>query len=109
MDDRMEGFFRTAVGALAQRGMARLWMLEQERRALAVYVCIEWPGVVGLYNSGFDSAAASLSPGIVLLGHVIRDAIERRVPRFDFLRGEEPYKLAFGARSEDLYRIRVTR
>jgi CelD/BcsL family acetyltransferase involved in cellulose biosynthesis len=44
----------------------------------------------------------------VLLAHVIRDAIERGFGRFDFLRGEEPYKYAFGARAEDLFNVVVT-
>jgi len=43
----------------------------------------------------------------VLLGHVIRDAIERRVPVFDFLRGEEPYKYAFGPTPSDVMSARL--
>lgn len=109
MDDRMEAFFHAAVPALAARGMARLWTLEHAGRAIATFICVEWPRTVGLYNSGFDVAAARLSPGIVLLGHILRDAIERRLARFDFLRGQESYKLGFGGHLEDLYRVRVTR
>jgi CelD/BcsL family acetyltransferase involved in cellulose biosynthesis len=109
MDAQMEAFFRSAVGALAVRDQARLWTLEHDDRAIAAFLCLEWPGAVGLYNSGFDVSRAALSPGIVLLGHVIRDAIERGVGRFDFLRGEESYKLGFGARPADLYRVEVGR
>ena len=108
MDARMERFFRAAIEGLAERGMARLWMLEHQGRAIAAFICVEWPGAVGLYNSGFDTGRAALSPGIVLLARIIRDAIERGLVRFDFLRGEESYKLGFGAHSEDLYRIQVT-
>ncbi len=109
MNQRMEGFFRTVIVALAARGAARLWTLGADGRAVAAFICLEWAGTVGLYNSGFDTGMAALSPGIVLLAHVIRDAIERGSARFDFLRGEEPYKLAFGAHPEDLCRIRVAR
>ena len=50
---------------------------------------------------------AALSPGLVLLGHVIRDAIARGKRRFDFLRGEERYKYDFGPQPEDLYRVTI--
>ncbi|HET7875391.1 MAG TPA: GNAT family N-acetyltransferase [Methylomirabilota bacterium] len=107
MDERMEHFFRDATRALAEAGWARLWFLEWEGAALATFLCFEWGGSVGLYNSGFDPARAALAPGIVLLAHVIRDAIERGIPTFDFLRGEEPYKYAFGPAPRDLFNVRI--
>jgi CelD/BcsL family acetyltransferase involved in cellulose biosynthesis len=75
---------------------------------VASFLCLEYAGGVALYNSGFDPAHASLAPGIVLLAHVIRDAIDRALPMFDFLRGEEPYKYAFGPTPEELFNVRVT-
>ena len=107
MDERMEAFFRDATGALAAAGWARLWFLDWNGAAVASFLCIEHAGSVGLYNSGFDPAHAKLAPGIVLLAHVIRDAIHRGVAVFDFLRGEEPYKYAFGPTAHDLFRARV--
>jgi CelD/BcsL family acetyltransferase involved in cellulose biosynthesis len=111
MDERMEAFFRDATQALAERGWARLWFLDRDGSAVASFLCLEYlrpaGGSIGLYNSGFDPAHAKLAPGIVLLAHVIRDAIERGVPEFDFLRGEEPYKYAFGPTPQDLFRVRL--
>jgi CelD/BcsL family acetyltransferase involved in cellulose biosynthesis len=109
MDSRMEGFFRAVAGALAREGWLRVWFLEGGGHALAAYLTFEYAGSVALYNSGFDPAHAALSPGIVLLGHVIRDAIERGFRRFDFLRGDEPYKHGFGATPEDLFNVVVAR
>ncbi len=109
MDERMEVFFRAAAGALMDRSWLRLWFLEAAGEPLAAYLTYEYAGTAGLYNSGFDPARAALSPGIVLLCHVITDAIERGFRRFDFLRGEESYKYAFGPSPEDLFNIRVTR
>jgi CelD/BcsL family acetyltransferase involved in cellulose biosynthesis len=108
MDERMERFFRSATATLAAKGWARLWFLEHEGAAVAAFICLEYAGRVGLYNSGFDPARAQLAPGIVLLAHVIRDAIERGIPTFDFLRGEEPYKYGFGPSPEDVFNIRIT-
>lgn len=105
MDLRMERFFRLALGRLAAEGRARLWLLEWQGAAVASFICVEYAGTVGLYNSGFDPAHARVAPGIVLLAHVIRDAIERGVRVFDFLRGEEPYKYAFGPQPRDLHAL----
>jgi CelD/BcsL family acetyltransferase involved in cellulose biosynthesis len=107
MDERMERFFRSATARLAAAGWARLWFLEHEGAAVAAFLCLEYAGRVGLYNSGFDPARAQLAPGIVLLAHVIRDAIERGCPVFDFLRGEEPYKYGFGPSPEDVFNVKV--
>jgi CelD/BcsL family acetyltransferase involved in cellulose biosynthesis len=107
MDERMEAFFREATRALATAGWARLWFLDHEGAGVAAFLCLEYRGSVDLYNSGFDPVHAKLAPGIVLLAHVIRDAIERGVPLFDFLRGEEPYKYAFGPTAQDLFRVQV--
>ncbi len=107
MDHHMEGFFLDATCALAAAGWARLWFLEDRGTAIASFLCVEHAGSVGLYNSGFDPRHAKLAPGIVLLAHVIRGAIERGIPIFDFLRGEEPYKYTFGPSPQDLFRLRV--
>lgn len=107
MDARMEGFFRRVAPALAALGMARLWFLDTPGGPLAAFMTIEWDGTVGLYNSGFRPDRAALSPGLVLLAHVVRDAIERGARRFDFLRGEERYKYDFGPVAEDVCLVTV--
>lgn len=109
MDARMEAFFRSAVTALAQRGAARLWFLDSPAGPIASFITLEWEGTVGLYNSGFHPDRAALSPGVVLLGHLIRDAIERGKHRFDFLRGEERYKHEFEPIPEPVYQVRIAR
>ena len=107
MDEQMERFFRGATGALAAAGWARLWFLDWEGAAVAGFLCFEFGDSVGLYNSGFDPAHAKLAPGIVLLARVIEDAIARRIPTFDFLRGEESYKQGFGPVPTDLFHVTV--
>ena len=107
MDGRMEGFFRRVTVALADLGLVRLWFLDGPSGPLATFITLEWDGTVGLYNSGFHPDRAALSPGLVLLGHLIRDAIVRGKRRFDFLRGEERYKYDFGPQPEELYRVTI--
>ena len=107
MDARMEGFFRRVIGALAATGGARLALLEAPGGPMAAFVTLEWDGTVGLYNSGFAPAHAALSPGLVLLAHVVRDALERGCRRFDFLRGEERYKYEFGPSPEPVHLVTI--
>lgn len=107
MDDRMEAFFRRVSAMLAEAGGFRLWLLDAPGGPLASFLCLEWDGTVGLYNSGFRPDAAALSPGLILLAHVIRDAIERGRRRFDFLRGEERYKYDFGPTPEDVFTVTI--
>ena len=102
MDERMEAFFRRVAARLADADGFRLWLLDTPSGPLASFLTIEWDGTVGLYNSGFHPDRATLSPGLVLLGHLIRDAIGRGKQRFDFLRGEERYKYDFEPSPEDV-------
>jgi CelD/BcsL family acetyltransferase involved in cellulose biosynthesis len=107
MDERMERFFRRALAAFAERGAARLWFLDTASGPIAAFVTIEWDDTVGLYNSGFAPERAALSPGVVLLAQLIRDAIARGRQKFDFLRGEERYKYEFEPTAEAVYHVRV--
>ena len=107
MDPHMEGFFRRAISALAEDGAVRLWFLDLPSGPIASFVCFEWDATVGLYNSGFHPASASLSPGLVLLANLIEDAIRRGKRTFDFLRGEERYKYEFGPIAEEVFTVRI--
>jgi CelD/BcsL family acetyltransferase involved in cellulose biosynthesis len=107
MDARMERFFRRVIVALAARAAARLAFLDAPEGPIAAFVTLEWEETVGLYNSGFAPARAALSPGLVLLAGVVRDALERGRRRFDFLRGEERYKYEFGPTPEPVHLVRI--
>jgi CelD/BcsL family acetyltransferase involved in cellulose biosynthesis len=51
----------------------------------------------GLYMIGFDEDYEKLSPGKGIIGRAIRAAIEAGYARFDFLRGDEPYKARYAS------------
>jgi CelD/BcsL family acetyltransferase involved in cellulose biosynthesis len=105
MDDRMEAFFREMGAAMAAAGWAALWLLRLDDRPAAALFCFEYAGTVGLYNSGFDPDLRAASPGVVLIARTIEDAIARGFRRYDFLRGDEPYKYGFGAVPTDVMRL----
>jgi CelD/BcsL family acetyltransferase involved in cellulose biosynthesis len=109
MDEPMEAFFRELGRALAAAGLAALWMLWLEERPAAALFCLEQGGTVSLYNSGFDPEARAMSPGVVLIARTIEDAVTRGFRRYDFLRGEEPYKYGFGAVPTEVLRVTLER
>ena len=109
MNEQMEAFFREIATLLASAGTVALWMLWLEERPAAALFCLEYDGTVGLYNSGFDPGARALSPGVILIARTIADAIARGFRRYDFLRGDEPYKYGFGATPTDVLRLTLER
>ena len=61
------------------------------------------------YNAGIDPDARELSPGVILAAECVQFAVEHGKRRFDFLRGNEPYKYEWGAVDEPIQRLLVRR
>jgi CelD/BcsL family acetyltransferase involved in cellulose biosynthesis len=71
--------------------------LQVDGQDAASYLSFDYNNRILLYNSGLDPTIhGELSLGIVLLVHIIQDAIERGREAFDFLRGNEEYKHRLG-------------
>lgn len=88
------------------------WRLDALRAGeTAAAVVFGWSDDTGyyLYNSAYDRALGEASPGVVLLGALIEQAIAEGVSRFDFLKGDEDYKFRLGAERRPLVRLVATR
>jgi CelD/BcsL family acetyltransferase involved in cellulose biosynthesis len=110
MTRRMEAFFEDIASVTQACGWLRLAVLRFDGQAVATYLCFDSGLDRLVYNSGFDvSTYGHLSPGIVLLGYLINDAIRRGLRRFDFLQGNERYKYDLGGVDTRLTRIFVSR
>lgn len=109
LSERMRAFLRRAIRQGLQEGWARLSFIEIEGEKAATYLDFDYRDRIWLYNAGLNPRFAGLSPGVVLLAYLIRQAIEQGKRVFDFLRGDEPYKFRFGAREVPLYRIVISR
>lgn len=110
MNERMQRFFRKVAGATLAKDWLRLGLLEYNGESVASYLCFDYGNDRLVYNSGFDlSLYGSLAPGIVLLGYLVRDAIEAGRKNFDFLQGNERYKYDMGAKDTDVMRLVVQR
>ena len=99
----MEGFFRAVANAMAEQGLLRLNVLELEKSTVAATMCFDYRDTVYLYNSGYEPDYGGLSVGVISKALCIKDGIERKKKRFDFLKGGEAYKLHLGGSELPLY------
>ena len=103
-DPSTERFYRELARAAASEGWLRLRLLELEGAPIAGDYSLVFAGGEFLLKTGFDTSYASLSPGLVLRGEILRAAIDERLDFYDFLGGPDQYKL----RWTDEVRPRVT-
>lgn len=102
----MRSHMRQAVHAAFNAGWLQLAFLETGGEKAAGYLNFDYHGHIWVYNSGLNFAFREISPGWVLLGHLLKWANENQRAAFDFMRGDEDYKYRFGA--IDRYVIRAT-
>jgi len=94
---QVQRFHLEAAPRLLAAEMLRLYGLRIQGRVVGVYYGFAHRGRAYGYLSGFDPGSASQSPGSVLLAHAIHEAVREGCREFHFLRGQEPYKYAWGA------------
>ncbi len=110
MTPQMEAFFRDLAQATYAAGWLELSFITLDEQHAATYFAFNYAGDTLLYNSGYDPQLfAALSPGIVLLAHLIEHAIEQKQKRFDFLQGNEVYKYRMGAHDTQVHQIVLRR
>ena len=109
MQPGMEIFFRRLAEAFSPAGIFRLSFIEIADVKVAGTIGFEFEGRSYLYNSAFDHEWRALSPGMVLVGEDIREAIEDGCAVFDLLKGDYEYKYRFGARPRRIKRLVVAR
>jgi CelD/BcsL family acetyltransferase involved in cellulose biosynthesis len=97
-----------AARAFAARGALRLYGLRYDGRYAAVVYGFREARRLHLYMQGIDPALERASPGTILVGLVVQDALREGVHQIDFLRGAEPYKYAWGASDEASVRLCIS-
>ena len=91
--------------ALAGAGWAALWVLWVDAQPAAALFCLEYGGMgrqLRLRSRGTRAVA-----GVVLIARTDRGRDRAGFRRYDFLRGDEPYKYGFGAVPTDVFRVTV--
>jgi CelD/BcsL family acetyltransferase involved in cellulose biosynthesis len=109
-DPRVMRFHAETLPGLMAAELARLYCLKVGDRTVGVYYGFKHRARAYGYLTGFDPVHEFVSPGTLLIGHAIEEAVRTGVREFHFLRGRETYKFQWGAaerwnRRAVLYRI----
>jgi len=107
--DQSRVFLRRLFELFGVGGALRLSFLHVGDRRTAASIHFETPETLYFYNAGIDPDARHFSPGVLLVERLMRRAIEGGLRRFDFMRGDEPYKYEWGAADEPIQRLLVRR
>ncbi len=104
----MRAQFRAIVEVARAHGWLQLAFLEANGCPAAAYFSFDFGNRLWVYNSAINQRFSALSAGWVLLGNLLRWAIENKRAAFDFMRGGEDYKFRFGAVAEMIYRLQIS-
>jgi len=96
-DDASQAFHRDAARRMLDAGMLRMYATRCNDRIVAVFYGFALNGIVYYYLSGYDPELEKLSIGTILVAHAVEQAVRDGATAFDFLRGAEEYKYAWGA------------
>ena len=91
-DPRLDRLHRRFAAELAQRGQLWLTTLDIDGTPGAAWYGFTSQDTVYFYQCGRDPRWERESVGQMIIGAMIRRGMERGYRRFDFLRGEDPYK-----------------
>ncbi|WP_137388452.1 GNAT family N-acetyltransferase [Rhodoligotrophos defluvii] len=94
---RAREFHRMAMRRLNEAGIARIYRLSITGATAGIYYGFLRGRHAYAYLGGFNPDFAFESPGTLLIGHAIEQAVRDGAERFHFLRGDEPYKFEWGA------------
>lgn len=108
-ESMLQNFHHEAADQFLRCGALRLYGLLLNGRVVAALYGFRSGRRLFYYLGGFDPELSQLSPGTVLIGHAIEQSIREGAGEFDFLRGQEKYKYAWGAKDQLNYRRRLWR
>lgn len=109
LTDVMKSQMRNAVHKAFNQGWLQLSFLEVGGEKAAAYLNFDFDNKLWIYNSGLNHKFYSLSPGWVLLAHLIQWAIAQGREELDFMRGDEAYKYRFGGVDRFVKRLTIHR
>jgi len=100
--------FMREIFSTAPAGMITLLLARNEEfGTFAAGLFLRDVNALRYWNAGGDISARALSPGVLLFAHGLTMAISEKLPRLDFLRGNEAYKYECGAVDAQVMQLQV--
>lgn len=96
-----------ALQSLGGRGELQLWIAYSGEQAIAFQLDFVLPDRLWHYQGAYDEAFASSRAGSVLAYLALESAWESGIRTFDYLAGEEPYKLDRTNASRPIYYLAI--
>lgn len=106
-NSQLQKFHHEAARRMAQSGTLRLYAAMLNGEVIAVFYGFTSYHRACFYLSGFNPSHKMLSPGTLVIGHAIEEAIREGQHAFDFLRGQESYKYAWGAAERPTFAVSI--
>lgn len=100
--ERFLKFHQSIIEQFLELGRLRMLWLELEGRPAAIEYGLVGNDTVYYYQGGFDPDLSDRRPGWLAFSGSLKLAIEQGYRKFDFLRGNEPYKASWGAQPQAL-------
>ena len=100
---------QSAFNTLGPRGEMVLWLAFVEDRPVAFQIDFVMEDRVWHYQCAYDERYRATRAGSILTYQALQDAWQRGVREFDYLSGEEPYKLERTNASRTIYHLAAHR
>lgn len=106
---RLKAFQTEAAKGISTLGCLALKRLRFNGKTASVLYSFKRGRRLYCYMTAFDERLAWYSPGRYLMAHAVLEAIGAGLKEFDFMRGSEPYKYAWGASDTFTYSLKIAR
>lgn len=97
-DDVVQSFHREVARRMFEAGALRMYALRIAERIVSIFYGFSHQATFYYYLGGYDPALEKISVGMLAVAHAVEEAEREGAHAFDFLRGAEEYKYAWGAK-----------
>jgi CelD/BcsL family acetyltransferase involved in cellulose biosynthesis len=99
--------FRSLIETLGPRGWLYVALLENDTEAIAFQIGFRCGDKLWDYTKAYDRSFSRLAPGTLILPDLLDYAHAQGFCEYDFLRGEEPYKLEWSDGCHRQFRLLI--